>query len=321
MPHNEHTSSDRNYDLEAGRTLAWCQNHIRKLGYYDQLQAVKVEAHELRDGAAANVVRHDLLGGKEQFAMPLVSELKRGGVKEMVYVAPRFGHAGIALAKLAKQFGMKLTLFMPACARISDNQALAIELGAEPVFARIAAMPNLNAIADEYAKAKPAKRQFLPLGLKHPLVTAAAVVVAHKTFTQFVPEPREIWSAISTGVLSRALQIAAPQAKFHAVAVARNIHDGEKGVAEVLSHPKAFASPAKVWPTFPCASNYDAKCWEFMQTRAADGAWFWNVAGNDFAQHDYWFQIPADAKWGEIRQLDLNWRKQIQTRVPDFTSL
>ena len=54
---------------------------------------------------------------------------------------------------------------MPSSKRISHHQACCIEQGAEASFHRIAAMPNLNKIAKEWADQK-ANAFFVPLGLK-----------------------------------------------------------------------------------------------------------------------------------------------------------
>lgn len=228
------------------------------------------------------VVREDLLGvgSKARTASILFQLAWTDNSKPIVYVAPRFGFAAISLAYLARKYGRRLVLFMPACREISDHQAIAIEMGAEVIFERIAAMPNLNRMAAHWAHIKGG--YFVPLGLRHELVTAAIVRTAVE-LVQGYEAPTECWTAISTGVLSRALQIAWPETTFRGVCVSRNIKDGERGQAELISYPRAFGQNALVTPPFPCASNYDAKCWEVMTTgdnQAIDGAWFWNVAGN-----------------------------------------
>ena len=71
----------------------------------------------------------------EYFIQQLVSQ----GVKKIVYVQPRRGFAGISLSWLCKKYNLDLILVMPASKEVSDHQALCIELGAKPMFARIAA--------------------------------------------------------------------------------------------------------------------------------------------------------------------------------------
>jgi hypothetical protein len=214
------------------------------------------------------VVREDLLevGSKARAGEALIANCKSDTI---VYVQPRFGYAGVSLTKLCKKYNKKLVLFMPSSKEISEHQAYCIENGCEYHFHRIAAMPNLNRIAKNYALQNNAF--FIPLGLKHPLVTAMIIKTAMK-----IEEPESFWTAFSTGVLNRALQIAWPNAKANGLAVARNIQDGEKGKANVVSHYQIFQSDSKIMPPFPSASNYDAKVWEYLKP----GDLFWNVAGN-----------------------------------------
>src|SRR5581483_8054075 len=106
---------------------------------------------------------------------------------------------------VANRRDRKVTLFMPACKQISQHQACCIERGADVRFERIAAMPNLNKYEEEWAQANDA--DFIPLGLRHPLATACIIRAAVT-----IPEPEIVFVAMSTGVLSRALQIAWPNA-------------------------------------------------------------------------------------------------------------
>jgi len=222
----------------------------------------------IEDYDGIKVVREDLLevGSKARAGEALIANCKSDII---VYVQPRFGYAGISLTQLCKKYNKKLVLFMPSSKEISEHQAYCIENGCEYHFHRIAAMPNLNIIAKNYAKQIGAF--FIPLGLKHPLVTAMIIKTAMK-----IEEPKSFWTAFSTGVLNRALQIAWPNAIANGLAVSRNIHHGEKGTANVVGHYQNFSSDSKIKPPFPSASNYDAKVWEYLQP----GDLFWNVAGN-----------------------------------------
>jgi len=213
------------------------------------------------------VIREDLLsvGTKARAGELLVATSESDTI---VYVQPRFGFAGISLTELCKKYNKRLVLFMPSSKEISDHQAFCIENGCEYHFYRIAAMPNLNIIAKRWADENNAF--FIPLGLRHRLVTAMIV----KTATQ-IKEPKSFWTAFSTGVLNRALQIAWPNSIANGVAVSRNVHDGEKGRANIVSHYKDFSQNSLILPPFPSAKNYDAKVWEYTKP----GDLFWNVAG------------------------------------------
>jgi len=213
------------------------------------------------------VVREDVLsvGTKARAGELLIATAESDTI---VYVQPRFGFAGISLTELCKKYNKRLVLFMPSSKEISDHQAFCIENGCEYHFHRIAAMPNLNLIAKRWADEN--NGMFIPLGLKHKLVTAMIVKTASE-----IDEPKSFWTAFSTGVLNRALQIAWPNSIANGVAVSRNIHDGEKGRANIISHYRNFSQNSLILPPFPSARNYDAKVWEYTKP----GDLFWNVAG------------------------------------------
>lgn len=226
---------------------------------------------------------------------------------EVVYVQPRVGWAGISLAALAKKYDKKLTLFMPASKQISDHQLICIERGAKPVFRRIAAMPVLNKYAKDYAAG--VGGTFVPFGLDHELVVAAGV---KSTIQQWGsrPAPKRLMSVISTGVLSRTLQIAFPETEFHGVAVARNLHPGEIGRADTLSYDGPFLSDAKyakeLIREINSAPNYDMKGIEYSVKNVLNmpmdrDTLLWNVAGDikpEYMKHD---EIDSYREWKEVR--------------------
>jgi len=297
MAHNKHTDVLMNQDLNLmmPNKQAW----LDLAGDWQD----PFEAPQLVDHDGFKVVREDLMGfgSKCRFGDILVSTCKQD---TLVYVQPRYGFAGISLAYLAKKYNKKLVLFSPSQKEISDHQAICVEMGAEMKFKRIATMPVLNQHAKKWAESNNAF--FIPLGLRHELVTAAAVKVAHDLAEKH-GYPEEVWSAISTGVLQRSLQIAWPDAKFNGVAVARNIKKGERGIAEIWSHPKAFTQDVdpQYNPPFPSAMNYDAKAWEFMTKHGSPGAWFWNVGGDPKPKDINTKSLTkSERAWGEILETD-----------------
>lgn len=297
MAHNKHTELLFNQDLNLmmPNRQAW----LDLAGDWVD----PFPAPELVDHNGFKVVREDMMGfgSKCRFGDILVQTCPKD---TLVYVQPRYGFAGISLAYLAKKYNKKLVLFSPSQKEISDHQAICIERGASMKFRRVAAMPNLNRIAKEWAENNNAF--FIPLGLKHELVTAAAVKVAYDLAEKH-GYPEEAWSAISTGVLQRSLQIAWPDTKFNAVAVARNIQKGERGVATMWSHPKVFNQNVdkEYFPPFPSALNYDAKAWEFMMKHGKPGAWFWNVGGDPKPENeDTKVKTKSEREWGQILETD-----------------
>ena len=291
MAHNNHVLDGVNKDL---------QNHSREW-YLDQT-ASWIDPYGLpvvKDHEGFQIVRDDMMiGSKARFGDYFMSQVKEDTV---VYVCPRKGLAGLAVLDLAKKYNKKTVLFMPSSKKVSDHQAICIERGAIPKFRRIAAMPNLNRIAEEYANKEGGF--FVPLGLYHPLVVAGVVRVADNLAREH-GEPKEVWCAISTGVLSRGLQIGWPHAKFYSVAVARNLKAGELGRSNVISDPFPFLKNERNdrMPPFPTVNNYDAKVWKYMEYKGSWDAWMWNVGKEpELIDDTIYDRIDSYRDWGEVR--------------------
>jgi hypothetical protein len=266
MTHNNHVIDGVNKDVGFWHgSIEAAQDYYLSLtsGWIPYNPDPAVVMHE-----GVRVVRDDMIVGTKTRAGDLIAS--RTNYKTLVYSQPRTGLAGVSLMDVAKRHNKEVVLFMPASQRVSLHQACCIERGAKPIFKRIAAMPILNMYAKEWAEQN--ESLFIPLGLKHKLATAAIV---HAAST--IEAPDEVYVAISTGVLSRALQIAWPKAKFHCVAVSRNLKDGELGRAEVISDPLPFTSPEKELPPFPSVDTYDAKVWKYIPKNTGKNILMWNV--------------------------------------------
>lgn len=274
MSHNNHVIDNINKDVstllfEGVFDRAGAKDYYLSLipsGYKSLYPDPVVSVHD-----GVRVVRDDLITGtKVRGGDVLLSVVN---AQTVVYVQPRVGLAGVSLLDVASKRNKKIKLFMPSSNKISKHQACCIERGCEYEFHRIAAMPNLNKIAKEWAD-KTDDTFFVPLGLKHQLVTAGIIAAASK-----IPEPEEVWTVVSTGVLHRALQIAWPNAKFYAVAVARNMKEGEVGHSNIISHPLPFTTPVAEdqMPPFPTVATYDAKAWSFIPKNSGRDILFWNV--------------------------------------------
>jgi hypothetical protein len=199
---------------------------------------------------------------------------------------------------VARHHEKKVVLFMPSSKKVSLHQACCIEQGCTPIFERIAAMPNLNMMAKNWAMER--KYSFVPLGLKHELATAGIIYAASK-----IPEPDEVWVAISTGVLSRALQIAWPNAKFNCVAVARNLKEGELGRANVISEPLEFQTPEKKenLPPFPTIATYDGKVWKYIPKNTGKNVLMWNVGTDPVLKDEAIYEkIDSYRDWSKNNQ-------------------
>ena len=287
MSHNKHITDGFNKDvgmMQPSEAIEYYMNLAE--GWEDPNPAIVETIHD-----GIRVVRDDMItGSKQRAADLLMSTIKEDTV---AYVQPRTGLAGVCILQAAKRYNKQVRLYMPSSKRISHHQACCIEQGAKVSFHRIAAMPNLNKIAAEDAKKN--GYYFIPLGLKHKLVTAGFIKIART-----LVHPTEVYTVISTGVLSRALQIAWPEAKFTAVAVARNMKAGESGRAELISAPEAFTKSIKEeeMPPFPSIGTYDAKAWRYIPKNTGKNILFWNVGAEPILKDESLYDsIDSYRKW------------------------
>lgn len=284
----------RNKYVDAGLTIERC---LEICGDWED----KMHLPAVHRTATKTIIDDSLsgLGTKARWGDMLISRVEE---EELVYVQPRCGWAGISLTALAARYSKKLTLFMPSSKEASSHQLVCIERGATPIFKRIAAMPNLNAAARAYAVEKGA--YFIPFGLDHPSVVAAGVKSTLRVSKELSLSPSKVWTVVSTGVLTRTLQIAWPEAEFHGVAVARNLHDGEVGQARVQSYHRRFNQRAEidgVWLAgnqVDSAVNYDLKGLEYFVEDDSYGL-FWNVAGEIEPKHLKPEDVNSAREWGE----------------------
>lgn len=292
MAHNKHVLDGINKDLQARTREEWL---AMTENWEDPYGLPIVTEHE-----GVKIVRDDhMVGSKCRFADLLMSSVEQDTI---VYVQPRFGLAGPSILEVANRYNKRVVLFMPSSKKVSLHQAVCIERGAEPKFMRIAAMPNLNSAAKKWAEKNDAC--FVPLGLRHELVTACAVRVV-ENLREVHGDPGHVWFAISTGVLGRALQIGWNNSEHHAVAVSRNLKAGELGSASVDSDSLAFTKNERKenLPPFPTVYNYDAKVWKYIpKNEPSKNHWMWNVGKEPVLEDKTIFdRIDSYRDWGDVR--------------------
>lgn len=212
------------------------------------------------------VVRDDLLpGGTKRRALHVLFDHRT----EYVYASPVYGFAQVALAHAAVDYNKRATVFCAKRGLQHERTREAARLGAV-----IHEVPNgyLNVVkarARTYCEQTGAK--LLPFGLDDPCFIHALAEVAR----QLPVTPTEVWSVCGSGVLSRALQLAWPEARFFGVRVGIEPSAGRATLFRALEE---FEQPARVRPPFPSTDNYDSKAWGFVKRYATPGALFWNVA-------------------------------------------
>jgi hypothetical protein len=248
------------------------------------------------------VLRCDLVGSiKALAAEKWIASMKEDTV---VYCAPRQGYAPYAVATIAKAYGKRAVFFAPASAEPTDHQLVVKALGGDLRFVRIAAMPVLNGYAKAWAEKHGAA--FIPFGMSGvPEVTAGIVALADR-LTEKYGAPSEFWCAVSTGTMTRGLQIGWPLARAMGVAVARNMHPGEIGKAILESATMPFLKACKVQPPFNTTAAYDAKAWEPCLRNGRPGSLFINVGADkviaDLAK-TVDRNIDSVRTWGDFRDL------------------
>jgi len=282
------TTDQSNLDMSNGRDLNYYLNMTKDYKHDFTFKVKQYDGFNVVDDGEFQ------FGTKAKMGDFMISQVKEDA---MVYVAPRTGYAPYSLCHLAKKYNKKLYLVMPASKEASEHQLTAIENGGIPLFVKIPAMPTANIWAKQFAERIGAK--YLPFGLKHEMVVAGGVRIFHDNFKN--TDIETMWTVFSTGVLSRTLQIALPNTKFNAVAVARNVQDGELGRAKFYTHDRPFLKASRVQTPFDSIQTYDAKGWELLKSHGQQGDWFWNVAGNMPKPTIKPKDIDSSREWGDFR--------------------
>lgn len=292
----------RNKDIPDGMTRSEAREYYLKMygsSFKSRMPVPVIQPYEDKF-----IVRCDLApaGFKAFAAEKLIAECEKD---TLVYVAPRVGHAPEAIANLAKMYGKKCVFFAPASKEVSKHQAVVTAYGAELRFVRTPAMPTINIYAKRWAEKNNA--QYLPFGLANtPQVTAGIV-----NFANQLPEPTEFWCAVSTGTMTRGLQIGWPNSKSFGMAVARNIKKGEIGDATVVSSKVPFLKPVDPsdLPEFPTTATYDAKAFILFRDMAKPGAYFINVGADSQIEKNLvsidMKSINSQREWGDMKDLEL----------------
>lgn len=222
-----------------------------------------VELHE-----GVSVVRDDLIeGGSKVRALPALLT----GADEFVYASPSYGHAQLAIARVAVELGVAATIFLPERNDPLPVTRAAARFGAKLVFVPNGRLSICQARARQHCELTGAV--LLPFGLDDERMVAGLADAAGQ-----LDAPGEAWLVGASGTMARALARAWPAARLNVVRVGKRptLPEG----ARLWEAPEDFAQPAAgPLPPVPSAMHYDAKAWRFIAEHATPGALFWNVAG------------------------------------------
>ncbi len=225
----------------------------------------------IKEHEGIQVVRDDLIeGGTKRRAF--YTYVKSTEHEEFVYASPRQGYAQLSLAYVCKDLGRKCTVTVPQGKRywLTDK---AEELGCNIIEVPMGFLTNIQAKAKNYCLKHEA--HLIPFGGDHPIIIEAM----RQTALSLDVNPTEVWTVMSSGVLSRGLQAAWPDAKVYGVKIGHNTTPREQGRAETFKSKYKFQQECKEpeRPPFQSSLTYDSKAWTFIKEHASDGALFWNV--------------------------------------------
>ena len=151
------------------------------------------------------VVRDDLLNGGTKRRAFTIYVKSKPEVDEFVYASPRQGYAQLSLAYACRDLGKKCTVTVPQGERYwLTNKA--VEVGANIIEVPMGYLTNIQAKAKKYCFNNGA--HLIPFGGDHPVIIEAMT----QTALSLDINPTEVWTVMSSGVLSRGLQAAWPDA-------------------------------------------------------------------------------------------------------------
>jgi hypothetical protein len=251
---------------------------MKELQFFDfksiKESSIKLPKPIIIEHEGIRVVRDDLLdGGTKRRGFNVYIE-SFPNVKEWVYASPRQGYAQLSLAYACKDLGKKATVTIPQGSRywLTDE---AEKLGANIIEVPMGFLTNIQSKAKRYVEENEGA-SLIPFGGDHPIIIEAMKNVA---LSLEIEPPKEVWTVMSSGVLSRGLQLAWPEAKVYGVQIGHNTTDREMGRAVSFRSKYKFTQECKEndRPPFPSSLTYDSKAWVYIKERAGDGALFWNV--------------------------------------------
>lgn len=224
------------------------------------------------------VVRDDLLDGgtKRRAFNYYVQWVKQTNphVKELVYASPREGYAQLSLTYSCVELGLKSTVFVPK-GKHNWLTTESIRLGCNIIEVPMGYLSNIQSKARKYVEVTEGA-SLVPFGGDHDIIIEG---MCRTGLSLDIEPPKEIWTVMSSGVLSRGLQRAFPDAKVYGVRIGHNTTERERGRAETFLSKYKFNQECKEVerPPFPSSLTYDSKAWEFIKEHASEGALFWNV--------------------------------------------
>lgn len=233
------------------------------------------------DGRQFNLIQETYLSaGTKQRGLSFFQKIKEEGYTEIVTYGTVYGYGQVATAWCCKKVGLLCTIYLPQTFPRTKMTFDTIKLGANVIDVspedEYPSTKVLSIASNKYASLNP-KRKMVELGLDDPgFINALSDGI--KAAAQEI-NPKRIWVAGGSCVLSRALSKAFPNVELMIVQVGRKIHpDVLKDVKHTMFiSPEAFRRAAIIQPPYKSLKNYDAKIWRFIEEYGKDGDYIWNV--------------------------------------------
>ena len=226
-----------------------------------------------------DVWRDDLLDGgtKCRFIKPYI-ERRLENFDDFIYASPRVGYGQFALSVVCNELGCKSTIFVPKGNTTPITQKC-IELGSDIIQVPMGYLSNLHHKSKKYNEENH-NSHLLPFGFDCNEIIQDGIEII-KSLNKW-NDYDEVWSVISSGVLSRILQGVFPSSKIVGIRIGHNTTEEERGRAELKLSPYKFEKPCKKTelPPFPSNLHYDSKGWKPFVEQSNPNSLFWNCGAN-----------------------------------------
>lgn len=193
--------------------------------------------------------------------------------EEFVYISAPNGYAQVALARVGKQLGKKVTIFSMF---MSPETKEVMKNGGRVIFVR-GGMREMYDEAEKYMASKKSIYE-VPFGADHPEIKRIFVEEL-KSALKGTREPRRLWLVSGSGFTLSIFQEIWPNTKYMIVQVGRSIPKSLVRKQDTLFiSPYKFLKETRVKPPYSSPPTYDAKLWEFFIRHGQNGDYIWNTA-------------------------------------------
>lgn len=251
----------------------------------------RIVTYPVKGSGVRYVVRDDYLfgGTKSRVASKFVQTYLPEGTKTLLYSSSYNGYGPVVTALVAKELGLKCILVLSLKAfgkqknstREEAEQSTSVkkchELGAIIIF--VQTWFELNTKGKEFSCDKTI--WWLPLGFKDERFENLLAEVL-SPLAALTKKINRIWVVGGTGLLSRALSKALPDADILLVPVDlegksyKKLHDHVSSYKKIKMLTKSICPKPTPYPTI---QGYDSKAWDAAVIYGREGDYVFNVSG------------------------------------------